>query len=104
LGFPFTPTLTYQVLNDKEIEIVFRWKQRRKEAENSIVIDLDCFEEYRKFAETIDSSRFRHLGNAISWNVKSDCSDRLVFLIDLLLFFPFDKIIRFKQTRGKIPT
>jgi len=97
MGYKFEPKLSYKELGKGLVEIRFRWRQREKSAETKLVVDLDSFEQYRKFAETIDSERFNHLGNALNWDTKTNHTDRLVFLIHLLLYFPFSKTVKFQK-------
>ncbi len=92
----FEPKLTYVDLGHGKIEVCFRWAQRRKDAEDKLTIDLDIFEEYKKFAETPDETRFRHLANAVNWDTENKL-EKEAFLIRLLYYFPFQKVIQFRR-------
>ena len=97
MGYKFEPQLTYKEKGHGQVEIRFRWRRRAKDAADSLVVDFDVFEEYRNFAETMEPERFQHLGNALNWDTKSFHTDRLCFMIHLLHYFPFAKIVKVKR-------
>lgn len=102
MGYKFTPTITYVELGEGKVQVFFRWSRDKPEYEDSLVLELEAFEEFKMFAESPEG-RMKHLGNALNWHSHNDdsYSSALVFCIYLFYYFPWNGGI--KLSRRVVP-